>query len=311
MTPDTIARDASVVVGAREPRHLWRLVGGKHWQIASDVAESTAVTDAADGHRGDCAPGMVEVRGTMKIEAAGGLPIEDLQNTTCTSWIQREFPERCGAFDELRWREIAASLPTVAEHFCMDRFEYPNERGQYPLIVVSWHEASALCASAGKRLCTESEWTYACEGDEALPYPYGYKRDASACVIDRPWIPYHEAALRERTSDAAMRELDALWQGAASGASPRCQSRSGVYDTTGNVDEWTTSIHPDGHASILKGGYWGPVRGRCRAATRVHEEDYVFYQQGFRCCADAPVPAPSGTASVDAPSRGLEDGGGP
>jgi hypothetical protein len=36
---------------------------------------------------------------------------------------------------------------------------------------------------------------------------------------------------------------------------------------------------------VFKGGYWGPVRARCRASTRVHNEDYAFYQQGFRCCA--------------------------
>jgi sulfatase modifying factor 1 len=37
---------------------------------------------------------------------------------------------------------------------------------------------------------------------------------------------------------------------------------------------------------VLKGGYWGPVRTRCRPSTRVHGLDFSFYQQGFGCCAD-------------------------
>ena len=63
---------------------------------------------------------------------------------------------------------------------------------------------------------------------------------------------------------------------------------------TGNVDEWTRSARSTGFSSILKGGYWGPVRARCRPATRAHNEDFIAYQQGFRCCGDA-------DASVHAP----------
>jgi hypothetical protein len=32
------------------------------------------------------------------------------------------------------------------------------------------------------------------------------------------------------------------------------------------------------------------VRTRCRPSTRVHDPDFHFYQQGLRCCADAPAP---------------------
>ena len=71
------------------------------------------------------------------------------------------------------------------------------------------------------------------------------------------------------------------------GSFPECQSPFGVYDMTGNIDEWTMSSY-GGRKSILKGGYWGPVRTRCRPSTRAHGEDHAFYQQGVRCCADAP-----------------------
>ncbi|MDP9149854.1 MAG: formylglycine-generating enzyme family protein, partial [Myxococcota bacterium] len=63
-----------------------------------------------------------------------------------------------------------------------------------------------------------------------------------------------------------------------------------VYDMTGNVDEYTKSVSPAGSPAILKGGYWGPVRTRCRPTTRAHGPLHAFYQQGFRCCHGAPEP---------------------
>jgi len=103
--------------------------------------------------------------------------------------------------------------------------------------------------------------------------------------MDRPWRPFTEGALQPRDSEKARAELDRLWQGEPSGTRPKCRSPFGVYDLTGNVDEWTRSVNPTGYASILKGGYWGPVRARCRPSTRAHGEDFIDYQQSFRCCA--------------------------
>jgi formylglycine-generating enzyme required for sulfatase activity len=171
-------------------------------------------------------------------------------------------------------------------HLCIDRFEYPNRRGEYPVIDVTWRESEAFCAADGKRLCTEAEWTFACEGEEATPYSTGYVRDPQICVIDRPRRSVDERALSPRSEHRALAELDHLWQGEATGARPRCKSAFGVYDLTGNVDEWTVSSRRGERPSILKGGYWGPVRDRCRPSTRVHGEDFSYYQQGFRCCQE-------------------------
>lgn len=269
--------------------HDWHLREGKHWQIDSGAAEDPAVIDAAEGTRGACAVGMVEIEGQMKAAAAQYLDgMDELQKSVCTEWIDREFPERCARFDRDHWLRVSRDLPTTALHYCIDRFEYPNLRGAYPWIEVTWHEARAVCEQEGKRLCTEDEWTFACEGEEALPYPYGYHRDSEACVIDRIWRPVDEVALEGRTDERALREIDSLWQGEASGERRRCRSPFGVYDMTGNVDEWTVSVRHGERPSILKGGYWGAVRARCRPSTRAHGEDFSFYQQGFRCCSDVP-----------------------
>jgi formylglycine-generating enzyme len=274
------------LVHAPEPSRPWTLVG-KSWQISSAESEDAAVTDAAEGTRGSCTSGMVDVQGLMKVDSDRG-NVELLQDATCTEWISRTFPERCALFDRDKWLELSGDLPTRPTHFCIDRYEYPNRKGAYPVIAVTWREAGAMCQERNERLCTEDEWTFACEGEEALPYPTGYKRDSSACVLDRPWKLFDERLLAVRDSTLALAEIDWVWQGEASGARPACRSPFGVYDTTGNVDEWTRSVRREGLPSIFKGGYWGPVRARCRASTRVHDEDFYFYQQGFRCCSDAP-----------------------
>ena len=262
----------------------WHLVSGRFWQIDGDAVETTAETDDREGTRGACLEGMVDVEGAMKVD--GPESVEDLQNTTCTQWIDRHYPERCASFDRAAWLRAAGHFRARRVHVCIDRFEFPNLRGAYPIVDVSWRESAALCAAEKKRLCTEAEWTFACEGEEASPYPNGYVRDDGVCVIDRPHRDVDERALTPRESHAALVEIDRLWQGEASGARPGCRSTFGVYDLTGNVDEWTSSIRPGERPSILKGGYWGPVRTRCRPSTRAHGEDYSHYQQGFRCCAD-------------------------
>jgi len=273
-------------------KHDWQLLGGRHWRIRSPMGEDPSVTDARAGNRGVCAEGMVEVEGKMMVDpsktaAYDGNSVEELQKTTCSRWINRDYPERCLQFDRDKWLKASEKLDTQPMHFCIDRFEHPNRKGEYPTIYVSFHEAAALCEDQGKRLCTEHEWTFACEGDEATPYPVGYHRDPDACVQDRMWKPFNENAMHPRDGDGAKAEMDRLWQGVASGARDQCVSASGVHDMTGNVDEWTTSVRPGERPSILKGGYWGPVRTRCRPSTRSHDENHAFYQQGFRCCSDA------------------------
>lgn len=281
LAADTRAKKAALP----PPRFEWRYMLGKHWQIVTPPGEDPAVTDAAEGNRGACAAGMIEVAGKMKVANL----MDEQQKAICSKWINRDFPERCEKFDRDKWLAASKGFPTRDMHYCIDRYEFPNKKGEYPFILINWVEAGDLCKSVNKRLCTENEWTFACEGEEARPYPYGdgYTRDTSSCVIDATWKPYNPVAFAQRDGDPMMRELDKLWQGQPSGARPACKSVFGVYDMTGNIDEWTKSSQ-GGRQSVLKGGYWGPVRTRCRPSTRAHGEMHVFYQQGVRCCADIP-----------------------
>jgi sulfatase modifying factor 1 len=302
----------------------WTNIDARYWQLASSVREDRAVTDAAEGTRGPCGAGMVHVAGNFLLDVAGseaGAGIERLQDDTCSRWIDREYPARCATFERDKWLAASKELPRKPMDFCIDRFEYPNLRGQNPYVVVTYREASSMCSAEGKHLCSEAEWTFACEGEEGTPYPNGYERDPDTCVMDRPWRAWNEHVYAKRDGEALREELDRLWQAEPSGTRAACKSSFGVYDMTGNVDEWTRSVRKEGLQSILKGGYWGPVRTRCRPSTRSHGDTFVAYQQGFRCCADvgaltaptaggvpAAAPAAAPSSVLDA---GAEDAEGP
>src|SRR6185436_16310220 len=127
--------------------------------------------------------------------------------------------------------------------FCMDRYEWPNQKGALPRTLTPWPEAQALCASVGKRVCLEDEFTFACEGEAMKPHVYGFERDPTACNIDRPYIQrtFSYAKWDACMADAACKaEFDRLDQRVPSGSMPRCVSDDGVFDLNGNVNEWVT-----------------------------------------------------------------------
>ena len=209
----------------------------------------------------------------------------------CLAWV-RGGVRRCARFVESR-----CIGPTSHRRFCIDRFEYPNLAGVKPAVMVTWYDALRACDVEGKRLCLASEWTFACEGAQALPYPYGHVRDKTACNFDRARPspePDFAVFAKPRLVGAEVARLD---ERVASGLLERCVSPFGVHDMTGNVDEWVLNeAHFDGTVadggsppviSGLKGGYWGPIRAACRPMTTAHGETFRFYQVGFRCCANA------------------------
>jgi hypothetical protein len=246
-----------------------------------------------------CPAGMVEVEGEY-------CPVVE---QFCTRQVDPKHPERdrCAEFAPTG---RCLGVPTH-KRFCIDRYEWPNQAGVKPDVAMDWNEAGAQCGKAGKRLCGDSEWTLACEGQERLPYPYGYVRNTEACNIDRPYImPDDNKWANPKTRPEEIARLD---QRDPSGARESCVSPYGVHDMTGNVDEWV--INEKGkekekpYVSGLKGGYWGPVRDRCRPMTTDHNQWHTGYQIGFRCCEDVPnapgtpeptpgpAPAPTGGAT--------------
>ena len=196
--------------------------------------------------------------------------------------------ERC-----LRYKEPSECLSKQRRplRFCMDRYEWPNQKGELPSLLISWTDARKECEKIGKRLCTEEEFNFACEGEAMLPYTYGYARDATKCNIDRQYRKREKKLLKYESclkKPECKNELAKLDQRLPAGSLAQCVSPFGAYDLNGNINEWVfRPKEKPPNRSGLKGGWWGPVRGRCRPTVGFHKEDDYGYEEGFRCCQDA------------------------
>jgi sulfatase modifying factor 1 len=230
--------------------------------LSLNVGLSATQETEEEGHDEAACPG-----GMVLID---GMACPNLQQA-CVRWVDpptSAFPfTRCAEFK----RPATCQGGRVHRRYCIDQEEYLRVPETLPLVNVSWEEAQATCEEQGARLCSESEWEFACEGEEMLPYPYGFERDSTACNFDRTDLGKMEDGLNDLR--------------APPDAFPRCVSPFGVHDMVGNVDEWTER---EGMAapnrSALHGGWWLPGRNNCRAATLGHKENYSGKQVGFRCC---------------------------
>lgn len=194
-------------------------------------------------------------------------------------------PKRCRRFKE---RFVCEGDP-VRLHFCIDRFEYPNVVGVAPALRASYRDAERACAVEGKRLCEADEWTLACEGPKAWPFPGGLARDPAACNIDRPLQLVNPDALA-RAADVSM-EVERLDGRRPSDTSSACVSPYGVFDMVGNVAEWVHDRRGKRGAPTsdmaLAGGAWEAAAATCRDHEQRRDEGHRSLMAGFRCCADA------------------------
>jgi sulfatase modifying factor 1 len=236
-----------------------------------------------------CPAGMVLVDGDYCTE---------LELTCRKSWYAKwndkticeefEQPSKCGG-------------QKVRKRFCIDTYEYPNKKGERPQVMNNFPQAQHLCAAEGKRVCTETEWTMACEGPEYKPYPYGYVRDSKICNGDReyiePKVTGHDEkgapfmAFDSKDPTVSKPELERLWQGVESGSQPKCVSDYGVWDMPGNADELAASETPEPTSkfdNVTTGGPWlNGVRNQCRPKIYTHNEGFAYYYLSTRCCAEA------------------------
>jgi sulfatase modifying factor 1 len=199
----------------------------------------------------------------------------------CLRWMDPP-----GRFHDYRCAEYAAPArclaPRVHRRFCIDTHERSEAGTDLPLNQQSWTDAKRICEAAGARVCEDSEWTFACEGEEMRPYPYGWTRAASRCNADHvdlltPSTPGHSGRLRDEREPV--------------GAHPDCASPFGVLDMAGNVAEWVSvDGFREGSVVVQKGNWWQPGKHACRDEQAGHDRHYKGTETGFRCCAPAAAP---------------------
>ncbi len=135
---------------------------------------------------------------------------------------------------------------------CIDKYEYPNKKGEMPTGDVSFTEAQKKCRQQGKRLCTVTEWQWACSGREGYDYPYGWTFSEEACNTEGIQDPEESGSYRS------------------------CVSKFGAYDMVGNKFEW---VRGENGKPMLMGG----PRSKCQSVSS-GAGGKAKPQTGFRCC---------------------------
>ena len=195
----------------------------------------------------------------------------------CKSYL--EPPESTPFARCLEFNKTKCMGKKISLNFCMDTEEYTGNLSKVPLSDISWTEAKVICEKDNKRLCSEPEWTFACEGPDIFPYTTGLFRPSKQCHIDvsKNVICKNGLCDLKNTINSNL----------------ECISPFGIHNMSGNVDEWI-QVPKYQHSRVsdlfmrssLKGGHWLPVRNRCRPRTDDHDEKFHQISVGFRCCKE-------------------------
>jgi sulfatase modifying factor 1 len=153
-------------------------------------------------------------------------------------------------------------------------------RERHPVVSVTWRDAAAFAAWAGKRLPTEAEWEAAARGGlEGKPYPNG-----DALAAEDATFEVEDDGSGARTTPAGSHRPNGY----------------GLYDMAGNVWEWCADRYVEdayarpplhnptgperGASRVMRGGAWNSRPSDCRVSNRLEMTPTLLGPVfGFRC----------------------------
>jgi formylglycine-generating enzyme required for sulfatase activity len=135
-----------------------------------------------------------------------------------------DFPDTRGVVQAPWWRQVFGATWRTPEGPGSDL----TDRGDHPVVHVSFDDALAFCAWSGTRLPTEAEWEYAARGGlEQQRFPWGSEREPGGEHRMNVW--QGEFPSENTCADG--------WYGTAP-VDEYLPNGYGLHNPTGNVWEW-------------------------------------------------------------------------